>query len=178
MNQFDLAAVRWGLVLAMCTLFMGAYLGVQFGRSEDQIKASLKETATASAAFSGNAEKIDAAAQSGWKYLKRSHEHFQGLGAIAIGLVLLVSASWIKPGLKTAAAIRVGLGAFIYPLFWYLAACRAAEMGKHAAKESLELVAQFGAGLFSASALFIFFTVLCFAIWKDKLPSFVFKLKA
>ena len=47
------------------------------------------EKATASAVFKGDEKEIAAGAKNGWKYLKRSHEHFQGLGAISIGLILL-----------------------------------------------------------------------------------------
>ena len=45
-------------------------------------------------------------------------------------------------------ATAVGLGAFLYPLFWTLGACKTPEIGAHEAKESLELLAQAGAGLF------------------------------
>ena len=177
MNQFDFGAVRWGLVLSLLTLFMGIYLGIHFGKDEDNIKKYLKEKATASAVFKGDAEEIGAAARNGWKYLKRSHEHFQGLGAISIGLILLLSSTWLKPVIKTAVSIGTGFGAFIYPLFWYITAYNAAEMGKHAAKESLALMAQFGAGIYALSFLVTFGAVLSFAIWRESLPGFLNSFK-
>jgi hypothetical protein len=177
MNQFDFGAVRWGLVLSLLTLFMGIYLGIHFGKDEDNIKKYLKEKATASAVFKGDAEEIGAAARNGWKYLKRSHEHFQGLGAISIGLILLLSSTWLKPVIKTVVSIGTGLGAFIYPLFWYITAYNAAEMGKHAAKESLALMAQFGAGIYALSFLVTFGAVLSFAIWRESLPGFLNSFK-
>ena len=177
MNQFDFGAVRWGLVLSLLTLFMGIYLGIHFGKDEDNIKKYLKEKATASAVFKGDAEEIGAAARNGWKYLKRSHEHFQGLGAISIGLILLLSSTWLKPVIKTVVSIGTGLGAFIYPLFWYLTAYNAAEMGKHAAKESLALMAQFGAAIYALSFLATFGAVLSFAIWRESLPGFLNSFK-
>lgn len=173
MNNFDFQAVRWGLVLALLTLFMGVYLGIHFGKDEADIKKYLKEKATASAFYKGDEEAITKGAAAGWKYLKRSHEHFQGLGAISIGLVLLLSATWLKPLFKTLISIGVGTGSLIYPLFWYLTAYNTAEMGKHAAKEHLALMAQFGAGLYAISFLAIFGAVLCFAIWKNDLPGFL-----
>ncbi len=177
MDKFDFAAVRFGLLITMTTLLMGVYLGVHFGKNEDDIKGYLKEKATASAAFKGDEKLIKKAVKNGWKYLKRSHEHFQGLGAISLGLILILSASWLKPKLKSLVSIGVGLGSFIYPLFWYLVAYKVAGMEKHAAKESLALVAQAGAGLYLVSFLAVFATVFCYAIWKDSLPSFLAPLK-
>tara|TARA_B100000959_G_scaffold284914_1_gene357895 strand:+ start:1322 stop:1858 length:537 start_codon:yes stop_codon:yes gene_type:complete len=177
MNQFDFNAVRWGLVLSMLTLLMGVYLGLHFGKDEDDIKKYLKEKATASAVFKGDEKEIAAGAKNGWKYLKRSHEHFQGLGAISVGLILLLSATWLKPVIKTLVSIGIGLGAFVYPLFWYITAYNAADMGKHAAKESLALMAQFGAGIYALSFLVTFGAVLSYAIWRENLPGFLNSFK-
>lgn len=40
--KFDVTPVRWGLLLALCGLLMGVYLGIHFGKSEDEILAHLK----------------------------------------------------------------------------------------------------------------------------------------
>lgn len=177
MNQFDFDAVRWGLVLSLLTLFMGVYMGIHFGKDEDNIKKYLKEKATASTVFNGNEKKIEAGAKNGWKYLKRSHEHFQGLGAISIALILLLSATWLKTVIKTVVSIGTGLGGFIYPLFWYMTAYNTADVGKHAAKESLALMAQFGAGIYALSFLVTFGAVLSYAIWRENLPIFLNSFK-
>lgn len=178
MEKLDIESVRWGLLLALLSILMGVYLGIHFGKSEDEILKYMKDKATASAAFEGDEQKIDKAVGDGWKYLKRSHEHFQGLGAISIGLVLILSASWLKPLFKTLLSIGVSLGGFVYPLFWYLVAYSVPEVGKHAAKESLALVAQFGAGLFAVSFFGVFLVVLLYAIFRDDLPSFVERIRA
>lgn len=169
--KFDVAPVRWGLLLAMLGLLMGVYLGIHFGKSEDEILAHLKAKAEASAFFAGDANKIEGAVEKAWEYLKRSHEHFQGLGAIAVGLCLLIAALPLKCWPKTVLSTGVSLGAFLYPLFWYLVAYRSADMGKSAAKESLALMAQAGAGLYLVSFLGVLASLAVFAIWKNNPPA-------
>lgn len=176
MKSFDLLPVRWGLLVACMTLFMGVYLGMHFGKNEHEIKEYLKAKATASSFYKGD-EQVKKGAANGWKYLKRSHEHFQGLGSISVALILLLSGMWIKRALKAAISIGIAVGGLIYPLFWYLTAYRAADIGKSAAKESLALMAQFGAGLYFVSFVALFATVAAFAIWKDDLPGFLTRFK-
>ena len=177
MEKLDIESVRWGLVLALLSILMGVYLGIHFGKSEDDIKSYMKAKAVASTHFAGDEAKIENAVADGWKYLKRSHEHFQGLGAISIGLVLVIAGSWLKPLFKTLLSIGVSLGGFTYPLFWYLVAYSVPEVGKYAAKESLALMAQFGAGLFAVSFFCVFLVVLLYAIFRDDLPSFLEPLR-
>jgi len=173
MRSLDIASVRWGLAVALCTLLMGAYLGIQFGKNEDQIWDSLKARGEASTYYHKKHHKPRQAANTGWNYLRRSHEHFQGLGGISIALILTISATWVKPLLKTFLALGVGIGGFTYPMFWYLVAYKSADVGAHAAKESLALMAQFGAGLYFVSLLATFAVVIIFAVWKDNRPAFL-----
>lgn len=175
MRSIDLEPVRWGLVISLLSIFMGVYLGLHFGKDEDKIKSYLKEKAAASTFYEGEAG-LEKAVADGWKYQKRSHEHFQGLGAISIGLMLLLSISWLKPALKSLLSITTGTGAFFYPLFWYLVSFKTADVGKSAAKESYELIALFGAGLFALSFLAILLTFVCYAIWRDDRPDFLSSL--
>jgi hypothetical protein len=49
-------------------------------------------------------------------------------------------------------------------------------MGKHAAKESLALLAQFGAGLYTISFIALVLTVLVSLICKEKRPGFLNRL--
>lgn len=169
--KFDIAPVRWGLLLAMFGLLMGVYLGVHFGKSEDAILAYLKTKAEASAVFAGDPNKIENAVANGWKYLKRSHEHFQGLGAIAIGLCLMIAALPLKCWPKRVLSTGVSLGAVLYPLFWYLVAYRCGDIEKGAAKESLALMAQAGAGIYLLSVVGTLAAVAAFAVWKENPPA-------
>ena len=175
MKSLDLPSVRFGLVLAMITLGMGVYLGLNFGKYEDDIKAELKSKAETARYYGGDEARIKKGVGDSWKYLKRSHEHYQGLGAIAVGLMLLAAALPLKPVVRSAISIGVGLGALCYPTFWYIVAWRTADVGKSAAKESLALFAQFGAGIYTVSFLCMFAAVICYAIWKDNQPAFLEK---
>ena len=175
MHNIDLESVRWGLVISLLTLLMGVYLGIHFGKDEDKIKGYLKEKATASTYYEGEAG-LKKAVSDGWKYQKRSHEHFQGLGAITLALMFLISISWLKPSLKSILSITTSVGGFVYPLFWYLVSFKTAEVGKHAAKESYALIAQFGAGLYMLSFLVILITFVSYAVWKDDRPNFLSSL--
>ncbi|GMT41899.1 MAG: hypothetical protein IEMM0002_0310 [bacterium] len=169
-------SVRFGMVLALLCILMGVYLGLRFGNDEDNIKKHMKAQATSSAFYKGDDKLIELGVKKGWRYLKRSHEHFQGLGAISVGLILFLAAVPLKPLLRTVISIGIGLGAFVYPLFWYLIAYRIPEVGKHAAKESLVLMAQFGAGLFAVSFLAVILIALSYAVWKDNPPAFLERL--
>lgn len=175
MQSIDLMSVRWGLVISLLSILMGVYLGIHFGKDEDKIKEYLKEKAAVSSFYEGEAG-LKKAVGDGWKYQKRSHEHFQGLGAISIGLMLLISVSWLKPTIKSILSLTTSIGAFTYPLFWYLVSFKTAEVGKHAAKESCALLAQFGAGLFALSFLAIFVTFVIYAIWKDDRPGLFYSI--
>jgi hypothetical protein len=147
MTSFTVRPVAIGLLLALLALTAGELHGIAFGAGEDAIIASFRETALANMPTHGSEEKAAKAVEGGWKYLKRGHEHFMGLGAVSLALCLTLGLSTAAAPLKTVAAAAVGFGAFVYPLFWTLVALRTPAMGAHAAKESLALMAQAGAGL-------------------------------
>jgi len=176
MKTVDFDAVKWGFFIALLALCMGIWLGIHFGKDEDKIDSYLKDKAKQSDVFHGNKRKIRRAYNSAWERLTRAHEHFQGIGTMAVALILLLSTTWLKPVLKTIVSIGLGVGSFCYPLFWYLAAYRTVEIGKHAAKESLAWLAQFGAGLYTVSFLALVLTVLVSLICKDKRPGFLNRL--
>ncbi|MBI4667458.1 MAG: hypothetical protein HY751_13735 [Nitrospinae bacterium] len=144
-NAFAFKQVIFGVFLALLALLTGELHGMAFGAKEDAIKQSFKASSEAAEAALGGPEKVIKAQEDAWKYLKRAHEHFMGLGAVALGLCLFIGLSPVAPWLKTAASTSAGLGAVLYPLFWTLTAIRAAGMGGHAAKESLAIMAQAGA---------------------------------
>ena len=176
MNNGILAPVRCGLLLAFCTLFVGVYLGMHMGKNEDAIEKMFEQNAEQSQVLTTEKEKSKAAS-AGWKYMKRAHEHYQGLGAISVALVLVTAFTWLKPLLKRLIALGIGIGGFLYPSFWYLVAYKSTRIGAHAAKESLALVAQAGAGLYFVSFLALFAVVVVYAIWKDNPPAFLGSLK-
>lgn len=147
MGNFTFKPVAAGLILGLLTLLAGELHGIAFGAKEDSIKTYFSETARANAASLGSEEEVKKATEGAWKYIKRAHEHYMGLGTAAVALTLVAGLAAAPPVAKTVVSTAVGLGAFLYPFFWTLTSVRTAAMGGHAAKESLELLAQAGAGL-------------------------------
>ena len=120
--------------------------GMSFGAKEDAIMDHFKATAEANSAALGSPENVNKAIEDSWEYLKMAHFHFMGLGAVGMVLCLFVLLSPAKDIHKTIVTTAVGFGALVYPLFWTLTALKTASVGGHAAKESLVLIAQAGAG--------------------------------
>ena len=146
MININLKPVVAGILLSLCALLFGEMHGMAFGAKEDAIMDNFKATATANSAALGSPENAQKAIDGSWKYLKRAHEHFMGLGAVGMVLCTFVLLSPVKDIHKTIVTTAVGFGAFFYPLFWTLTAFKTSAVGAHAAKESLELIAQAGAG--------------------------------
>ncbi len=127
--------VRPGLFLAILTLLFGIFMGVSFGVNEDAYKDGIKEgVATHQALHDGkSAKKI-------WRYAQRAHFHATGIGAFTLGLILLLALTNMQFCIKRASSILIGMGGF-YPLAWYSMYQLAPSMGRHAAHESLPVVA-------------------------------------
>ncbi|VAX15069.1 hypothetical protein MNBD_NITROSPINAE04-249 [hydrothermal vent metagenome] len=146
MRSFNIHTVAVGIALAFGAILLGEAHGLSFGAKEDAIQDYLLTSSMAAVGESGKKEEAEKRANNGWKLLKRAHIHFMGLGTTALAICIFLGHAPAKPRLVYFASALVGFGAFIYPLFWTFAALRVPEMGKHAAKESLELMAQAGAG--------------------------------
>lgn len=147
MLNVNLKPVALGILLSLSALLIGEMHGMSFGAKEDAIMDHFKATAQANSATLGSPENVTKAVESAWKYLKRAHEHFMGLGAVGMVLCIFVLLSPAKDMHKTIVTTAVGFGALVYPLFWTLTAFNTSAMGARAAKESLALMAQAGAGV-------------------------------
>ena len=140
-------SVAIGVFLALSALLLGEIHGLAFGAKEDALKDHFKSVAEANASTLGSDEDVADAAEDAWKHLKVAHLHYMGLGAVSLALCLFIGLSPAGALMKTIVSSAVGFGALVYPLFWTLASFRMASMGEHAAKDSLALVAQAGAGV-------------------------------
>ncbi len=162
-----LRVVRIGLLLSLVTLFFGFGLGLMFGSFEDDIKGHLKGEAeqVRESVYKGDEVLMKKVTDKSWVYFKRAHLHANGLGVIAVCLVLLTAILSMPDKMKTLTALCLGVGSLGYSLFWMLAGLKAPGLGgTGAAKESLRLLAIPSSGLcmvglvlvflFSASALF------------------------
>ncbi len=144
--MFTFKPVAIGIILALAALFFGEAHGLAFGAKEDSIMRYFNAKAENNKATLGEKGYLKTP-EKAWKYLKRAHEHFMGLGVVGLVLSIFIGLSPNDPKQKMIVSTMVGLGAFLYPLSWLLISIKTASVGAHNAKESLELIAQAGAGL-------------------------------
>ena len=145
-----IATMKYGALLALLALCYGFGLGGVFGAFEEDIKAHLKTEgeAVVSQAYGGDAAKMQKVADKSWVYFKRAHLHANGLGTAALALILLLACLPAAASTRRLAALALGTGAVLYPLFWMWAGLRAPGMGgTGAAKASLQWLAVPSAGL-------------------------------
>ncbi len=146
----NLVPMKFGVLFALLTLAFGFGMGGAFGAFESKIKGHLKEKGkeVLSTAYKGDEAKMKKVTDKAWIYCKRAHLHANGLGAIALSCILLLSFLRGSGAIKSVAAWGLGLGGFNYSLFWLFAALRAPGMGSTGmAKESLKWLAVPSAGL-------------------------------
>jgi len=146
----SIRTVRWGVLFALLAIAFGFAMGALFGANEDAMKAGLKESGEAALQekYGGDAAKLKAVLDKSWVYYQRAHLHGGGIGAVALGLCLLLAFLPGAAGARGAAALMSGLGALGYAVFWLLAGMRAPGLGSTgAAKESLEWLAVPSSGL-------------------------------
>ncbi len=138
----ELSTVKLGLLLVMLTLVFGIGMGVIFGIAEGTVKNYISEGVAAHPEVHDEQStgKI-------WRYAQRSHFHATGIAAFSIGLILLVLHSSLRPGLKKASAILIGLGG-LYPLSWLTMFILAPSIGRSAAHHHIvtEIFTYIGVG--------------------------------
>ena len=137
------------MLFAVLTLLFGFGLGIVFGLNEDMIKSRLKASAAEvrESVYHGNDAAIKTVLEKSWGYMQRAHLHASGLGAMAVGLILLVSLLGTSPGLTRAISLGLGAGGLGYSAFWLWVGFRAPALGgTGAAKESLKWLAMPSSG--------------------------------
>ena len=141
----ELRVVRWGLLLALLSVLFGFVMGALFGANEDALKADLQERGAAALAteYAGDKAKMTAVVKKSWSYYKRAHLHGGAIGAVALGLcLLLASLQGAARRARAFAAFAAGIGGLGYAAYWLLAGMQAPGMGgTGAAKESLSWLA-------------------------------------
>ena len=128
-----LVPMKLGAVLALLALCYGFGLGGVFGAFEEDIKAHLKAEGEAvlSQAYGGDTAKMQKVADKSWVYFKRAHLHANGLGTAALALILLLAYLPASSSTRRLAALALGAGAVLYPLFWMWAGTESSRYGGH-----------------------------------------------
>ena len=142
---------RWGTLLALLTILFGFAFGGAFGAFEGALKGGLTARAEAvgDSVYGGDVVKMKSVVDKSWTYYKRAHMHGGGIGAVALGGILLLAALHRPPRrARQGVSLALGLGGLGYATFWLLAARAAPGLGgTDAAKESLSWLAVPSAGL-------------------------------
>jgi len=127
--QAELSYVKPGLALVLAGLLFGIFLGASFGINEGAYQDYI---ATGVATHPELHD--DSSRDRIWRYAQRAHFHATGIAAFSIGLILLVTVSSMKKGLKSMSALLIGLGS-CYPLSWFTMFVLAPGMGRGPAHE-------------------------------------------
>lgn len=156
---------RIPFALALLSLIGGILISIFFGINEDYFKnkiASGLEKNEQIAAISDPAEKAAVVAnekQKNWRYYQRFHFHASGIGAITLGVLLLLLHVQAPEKLRVLTAWAVASGGLLYPFLWLFAGMYGPEMGRDAAKETFSFFGAMGM-VFLAGLIAAFITVL------------------
>lgn len=154
--QFRVRPALAGMLFAVLTLLFGFGLGVIFGANEGAIKDRLKASALGvrTSVYHDDDAAIKAALDKSWVYVQRAHLHAGGMGASALGLILVALLLGGPPALTRTVSLGLGAGGLGYSAFWLAAAFRLPGLGSSsAAKESLAWLALPSAGAFVAATV-------------------------
>jgi len=166
----NIKPARLGTFFALLTILYAFSMGAGMGLFEKEAKKFLSDEAlavkdTVYAVKDAKAEtqpdgakktdpakfdekKFEEVTDKAWKYVKRSHEHAAGLGAISLAICLMLGIISRCGFCKFLGSLCLGLGALGYAVFWALAAWKAPSLGSTgAAKEMFIYIAQPSAGL-------------------------------
>ena len=144
-----MAPVIPGLLISLLAIVVGTGLGMAFGVYEDQIKGALLADVKAHPQIhEQSADNLKKQVGDGWRYIQRAHFHAQGLGALGVGIIVVLGLSWVSASVKKWVALATGVGALLYPFCWLLMGLRIGSMGKKAAHASVDWLAALSIPLF------------------------------
>jgi len=162
----ELSAVKAGLAIVLVGLFFSVALGISFGVNEDAFKDYVAEGIAAHPQVHDekSEDKI-------WRYAQRTHFHAGGIAAFCLGLIILVMFSELRPGLRKASSILIGLGSF-YPLAWLSMFLLAPSIGRNLAHEHIltKLLTFVGVGGILLGSFFLLAN-LFLGLFKDPLKT-------
>jgi len=144
-----MAPVIPGLLISFLAIVFGTGLGMAFGLYEDQIKdALLADVKAHPQIHEQTPDNFKKQVGDGWRYFQRAHFHAQGLGALGVGIIVVLGLSWVSASVKKWLALATGVGALLYPFCWLLMGLRIGSMGKKAAYASVDWLAALSIPLF------------------------------
>ena len=117
-------------------------------------------------------------AQDAMQRLLRGHIHFMGIGLLAGLMMVLVSATTLRPRWKQTFGWTFGLGTLLYPPAWILMGFRTVTLGPEAAEQSVLWLFGPAVGLLLGSliALLVVMTIECIGLKTRSLFAWAFEL--
>ena len=161
-----------GLLISFLAIVFGTASGMAFGLYEDQIKGALLADVKAHPQIhEQTADNVKKQVGDAWRYIQRAQFHAQGLGALGVGIILVLGLSWVSASVKRWLALATGLGALLYPFTWLLMGLRIGSMGKQGAHASVDWIAAVSVPLFFAGMMLTLLIVFLGWLYPREMPS-------
>ncbi|OVE80988.1 hypothetical protein BVY03_04840 [bacterium K02(2017)] len=158
--------------IALFGLFLGVLIAIVFGVNESFFKDRIQKGLQKNIKIQAMADpikkqaKLTKEASKNWRYYQRFHFHSTGIGAMSLGILILLLYIAAPTSAKVVSAYAISLGGFFYPFIWLFAAIYGPEMGRHQAKECFAVFGYMG-GVF---LLGILLTMVLLFKYELKLP--------
>jgi hypothetical protein len=179
MSRVLLAPVLPGLIISFLAIVVGTGLGMAFGIYEEPIRDYLAAQIRDHPDVHDQApDNLKRDATMAWRDIQRAHFHAQGLGALGVGIILVLSLSWVSAPVKRWVALATGLGALLYPFCWLLMGLRVGPMGAEAAHASVDWLAGVSVPLFFGGMLLTLLILVLGWLFPDEMPSALKKFAA
>ncbi len=145
-------------LVALLGLAGGVIIAIAFGVAEDSFKGRIRRGLERNPAVlrlsdeKARAQLRSSEEEKSWRYYQRYHFHATGIGAMSLGVLVILSAIVGWTGIRLTAAYLVSVGGALYPFVWLFAAIYGPELGRGAAKERFAVFGYMG-GLFLVGVL-------------------------
>lgn len=149
---------RVPFLIAILGLCGGVLIAIFFGVNEDYFKGTIDRALQSNpsiAAITDATQRkstIKKEAEKNWRYYQRYHFHATGIGAMSLGLLIVLAMLVGARRARLLAAYFISIGGALYPFVWLFAAIYGPSIGRHAAKERFAIFGYMG-GLFLVGAL-------------------------
>jgi len=174
-----LAPVVPGLLVSFLAIVFGTSMGMLFGLYEEPIKDYLSAQIKAHPEIHEQSpDNLKRQTGGAWRDIQRAHLHAQGLGALGVGIGLILVFTWVSAPIKRWLALATGLGALLYPFCWLLMGLRIGPLGEDAAHASVDWLAAVSVPLFFGGMLLTLAILFLGWLFPKRMPGVLKKFSA
>lgn len=151
-------------IVTIFGMSLGVFIAILFGINEEIFKGKIQvglEKNIKIQSIEDVAKRettLKTEASQNWRYYQRFHFHSTGIGAMAMGTLLLLAFVVAPASLVTLASYLTAIGGFLYPFVWLFAGLYGPEMGRTEAKEAFAVFGYMG-GVFLIGLLLSIYLV-------------------